>query len=78
VIVLTAKDLSASDYARLHGSVERILQKGTDPGSIVREVLGVLESARPAVARTRPAGPRLAAAPQGGVSAMPNEEVPAE
>jgi hypothetical protein len=45
-----AKDLSTSDYARLHGSAERILQKGTDPGGIVREVLGVLESARPAVA----------------------------
>ncbi|MDQ6892401.1 MAG: response regulator [Acidobacteriota bacterium] len=52
VIVLTAKDLSSSDYARLHGSAERILQKGTDPGGIVREVLGVLESARPAVAGT--------------------------
>jgi signal transduction histidine kinase/DNA-binding response OmpR family regulator len=52
VIVVTAKDLSASDYARLHGSVERILQKGTDPRGIVREILGVLESARPAVART--------------------------
>jgi len=51
VIVVTAKDLSASDYGRLHGSVERILQKGTDPRGVVREVLGVLESARPAVAR---------------------------
>jgi CheY-like chemotaxis protein len=51
VIVVTAKDLSASDYARLHGSAERILEKGTDPGSIVREVLGVLVGARPAAAR---------------------------
>jgi signal transduction histidine kinase/DNA-binding response OmpR family regulator len=51
VIVLTAKDLSASDYGRLHGSVERILQKGSDPPGIVREVLGVLDSARPAAAR---------------------------
>jgi hypothetical protein len=40
------------DYARLHGSAERILQKGGDPGSIVREVLGALGAARPAVAKT--------------------------
>lgn len=52
VIVLTARDLGAADYARLHGSVERILQKGGDPGGIVREVLRALESARSAVART--------------------------
>ncbi|HYK41226.1 MAG TPA: response regulator, partial [Thermoanaerobaculia bacterium] len=52
VIVVTAKDLSASDYGRLHGSVERILQKGTDPRGIVSEIVGALESARPAVART--------------------------
>jgi DNA-binding response OmpR family regulator len=52
VIVLTARNLTDSDYARLHGSAERILQKGSDPPGIVREVLGVLESARPAVART--------------------------
>ncbi|HEY6066834.1 MAG TPA: response regulator, partial [Thermoanaerobaculia bacterium] len=52
VIVLTAKDLTAADYGRLHGSVERIVQKGTDPGSVVREILGLLEAARPAAART--------------------------
>ncbi|HEY6148680.1 MAG TPA: response regulator, partial [Thermoanaerobaculia bacterium] len=52
VIVVTAKDLTAADYGRLHGSVERIVQKGTDSGSVVREILGLLESARPAAART--------------------------
>jgi hypothetical protein len=29
VIVLTARELSAEDRERLHGSVTRILQKGT-------------------------------------------------
>ena len=51
VIVVTAKELEPADYARLNGSAQRILPKGSDPRGIVREVLASLESAKPAAGR---------------------------
>jgi signal transduction histidine kinase/DNA-binding response OmpR family regulator len=38
VIVMTAKDLTADDRMRLNGSVERILQKGSNAESLMAEV----------------------------------------
>jgi DNA-binding response OmpR family regulator len=38
VIVLTAKDLTAEDRQRLNGSVERILQKGSNSESLLAQV----------------------------------------
>jgi len=39
VVVMTAKDLTPADYARLNGSVQRILGKGTDITRLVQDVL---------------------------------------
>jgi len=39
VLVLTGKELSSSDEARLSGSAQRILRKGADMGRLVRDVL---------------------------------------
>ncbi|MEO8431736.1 MAG: response regulator [Acidobacteriota bacterium] len=47
VIVVTARDLTAEDSAKLNGTVKRILKKGTDPGGIVREVMAVIGASRP-------------------------------
>jgi len=46
VIVVTARDLSHADYARLKGSAERVIRKGADLGGLVREVLKNLEPER--------------------------------
>ena len=43
VLVLTAKELGDADVERLNGSAQRILRKGRDPKSAVREVLDALE-----------------------------------
>jgi signal transduction histidine kinase/DNA-binding response OmpR family regulator len=51
VIVVTAKELTAADNARLSGSVQRILKKGSDPRAILREVLGALGSPKSAAER---------------------------
>jgi len=43
VIVITAKDLAEEDRRRLHGQVERIIQKATHtPADIVREIRALL------------------------------------
>ena len=39
VVVLTGKELSSADYARLNGSAQRILRKGADMARLVRDVL---------------------------------------
>ena len=48
VVVLTGKDLTAADYARLNGSAQRILRKGADMGRLVRDVLASLGETAPA------------------------------
>jgi DNA-binding response OmpR family regulator len=48
VIVLTGKDLTPEDYARLNGSAQRIIQKGADMDRLVRDVRATLE--QPSVA----------------------------
>jgi signal transduction histidine kinase/DNA-binding response OmpR family regulator len=48
VVVLTGKDLTAADYARLSGSAQRILRKGADMGRLVRDVLASLKESAPA------------------------------
>lgn len=48
VVVLTGKDLTAADYARLNGSAQRILRKGADMGRLVRDVLASLGESAPA------------------------------
>ncbi len=48
VVVLTGKDLTAADYARLNGSAQRILRKGADMGRLVRDVLASLGERAPA------------------------------
>ena len=48
VVVLTGKDLTPVDYARLTGSAQRILRKGADMGRLVRDVLASLGERAPA------------------------------
>jgi signal transduction histidine kinase/CheY-like chemotaxis protein len=48
VVVLTGKELSKDDYARLNGSAQRILRKGADLGRLVRDVLASLKETAPA------------------------------
>ena len=48
VVVLTGKDLTATDYARLNGSAQRILRKGADLRRLVRDVLSSLGEKAPA------------------------------
>ena len=51
VIVLTAKDLTAEDRARLNHSVERVLQKGESAQTEVRRLVSErIAKARPASA----------------------------
>ena len=45
-IVVTARELSAEDYARLDGSAQRVIRKGSDLGGLAREVLRSLEPER--------------------------------
>jgi CheY-like chemotaxis protein len=47
VVVLTGKDLSKDDYARLNGSAQRILRKGADMARLVRDVLASLKESAP-------------------------------
>jgi signal transduction histidine kinase/CheY-like chemotaxis protein len=42
VVVLTGRDLTAADYARLNGSAQRILRKGADLDRLVKDLLDVL------------------------------------
>jgi signal transduction histidine kinase/CheY-like chemotaxis protein len=42
VVVLTGKDLTAGDYAKLNGSAQRILRKGADMARLVRDVLSTV------------------------------------
>ena len=51
VIIITAKELTASDYETLNRSASRIIRKGADSEQLVREVLRTIdqeERARPA------------------------------
>ena len=43
VIVVTARDLLETDYARLNNTAQRVIRKGTDLGGLAREVLRSLE-----------------------------------
>jgi CheY-like chemotaxis protein len=56
VIVITAKELSADERARLSGSAQRVLRKGQDLRALVREALHALEE-------TPDRRPRTTAAP---------------
>jgi signal transduction histidine kinase/DNA-binding response OmpR family regulator len=51
VIVVTARELLETDYARLDGSAQRIIRKGTDLGGLAREVLRSLEPEKVAARR---------------------------
>ena len=42
VVVLSGKDLTDEDYARLNGSAQRILRKGADMARLVRDVLATV------------------------------------
>jgi CheY-like chemotaxis protein len=49
VVVMTAKDITAEDRARLNGSVEQILQKGTfGTEDLVKSILRYVPVSRPA------------------------------
>jgi len=48
VIVVTAKELTDSDRKTLNGSVERVIQKGSDAARLVAEVLQAVERDRAA------------------------------
>ena len=50
VVIVTAKELTPEDYARLNGSAQRVLRKGKDLRALVREVLDTLEEPRAATA----------------------------
>jgi CheY-like chemotaxis protein len=51
VIVVTAKDLTAEDRARLNHSVERVFQKGAGAEDELRELIaGRVARAKPATA----------------------------
>jgi signal transduction histidine kinase/DNA-binding response OmpR family regulator len=45
VVVMTGKDLTAADYARINGSAQRILHKGRDPGRLLPRVLEAIAGA---------------------------------
>ncbi|MFN2386501.1 MAG: response regulator [Thermoanaerobaculia bacterium] len=51
VIVVTARELLESDYARLNGSAQRIIRKRADLGGLAREVLRSLEPEKVAARR---------------------------
>jgi signal transduction histidine kinase/DNA-binding response OmpR family regulator len=46
VVIMTAKDLTPSDYERLNGSAQRILKKGADTARLVRDALGTVVQER--------------------------------
>jgi signal transduction histidine kinase/DNA-binding response OmpR family regulator len=48
VVIVTAKDLTAKETADLTGSAHRVIRKGTDPASLVAEVLRALEEEKTA------------------------------
>ncbi|MDQ2870099.1 MAG: response regulator [Acidobacteriota bacterium] len=52
VVIVTSKELTPDDYARLSGSAQRVLRKGKDLQSLVREVLATIEETRAASAAT--------------------------
>jgi DNA-binding response OmpR family regulator len=45
IVVMTGKDLSESDYARINGSAQRILHKGGDTTALVSRVLETIGAA---------------------------------
>ena len=50
IVVMTGKDLSASDYARINGSAERILHKDGNATALVSRVLEAIRGAEPEAA----------------------------
>ncbi len=46
VVIMTAKDLTPSDYERINGSAQRILKKGGDTVRLVRDTLGTVVQER--------------------------------
>jgi signal transduction histidine kinase/DNA-binding response OmpR family regulator len=50
IVVMTGKDLSDSDYARINGSAERILHKGGDATALVSRVLDAIGGTEPVAA----------------------------
>jgi signal transduction histidine kinase/DNA-binding response OmpR family regulator len=53
VIVLTGKNLTRADYARLNGSARRIIHKGADMTRLVRDVLATVTAPAPPAASAR-------------------------
>ncbi|MEO8189743.1 MAG: response regulator [Acidobacteriota bacterium] len=50
VVIVTAKELTSEDHARLNGSAQRVLRKGKDLRALVREILETIEEPRAATA----------------------------
>jgi signal transduction histidine kinase/DNA-binding response OmpR family regulator len=48
VLIVTAKDLTESEYAELSGSAQRVIRKATDPSRLVAEVLRAVQEEKTA------------------------------
>jgi signal transduction histidine kinase/DNA-binding response OmpR family regulator len=48
VLIVTAKDLTATEYAELSGSAQRVIRKATDPSRLVAEVLRAVQEEKTA------------------------------
>ena len=46
VVIMTARDLTPSDYERLNGSAQRILRKGAEMPRLIRDTLTTLTNER--------------------------------
>jgi CheY-like chemotaxis protein len=46
VVIMTARDLTPSDYERLNGSAQRILRKGAEMPRLIRDTLTTLAHER--------------------------------
>jgi DNA-binding response OmpR family regulator len=56
VVVMTGKEMTEGDYARINGSAQRILHKGSDAARLVSRVLEAIAGAQPTGARPDAAG----------------------
>ncbi|HMA17685.1 MAG TPA: response regulator [Thermoanaerobaculia bacterium] len=48
VLIVTAKDLTATEYAQLSGSAQRVIRKASDPARLVAEVLRAVQEEKTA------------------------------
>ena len=46
VVIMTARELTPSDYERLNGSAQRILRKGAEMPRLIRDTLTTLTGER--------------------------------